>query len=117
MKTAAAALGTLERKSYGPGNSDSDQDQEALETEKKLTHELFSTASKQYNEAVAATHELLQNLLAGKPQTQWDHIVREMPERDSRAGANGKKPEGKRPKGFTLFLGCQELQKRTVIPA
>ncbi len=46
-----------------------------LETEKKLTHELFSTASKQYNEAVAATYELLRNLLAGEPQTQWDRII------------------------------------------
>jgi hypothetical protein len=47
MKTAAAALGTLERKSKGPRDSDSEQDQEALETEKKLTQELFSTAFKQ----------------------------------------------------------------------
>jgi hypothetical protein len=34
MKTAAVALGTLERKSFGPQDSDSEQDKEALETEK-----------------------------------------------------------------------------------
>ena len=55
MKTAAAALETLELKSVGPWDSDSKQNQEALETEKYLTHELFSTTSKQYNEAVGAT--------------------------------------------------------------
>jgi hypothetical protein len=33
MKTTAAALGALELKSIGPRDSDSDQDQEALETE------------------------------------------------------------------------------------
>ncbi len=49
MKTAAAALGTLEHKSIGPRDSDFEQDQEALKTEKKLTQELFSTASKQNN--------------------------------------------------------------------
>jgi hypothetical protein len=75
MKNAAVALGALQRKSIGPQDSSSHQDQEALETEKKLTHELFLTATKQYNEAVGATYELLRNLLAGKPQTQWDHII------------------------------------------
>ena len=39
MKTTAAALWTLERKSKGSRDSDSKQDQEALKTEKKLTHE------------------------------------------------------------------------------
>jgi len=34
MKTAAAALGALERKSVGPQDSHFEQDQEALETEK-----------------------------------------------------------------------------------
>ncbi len=36
MKTAAAALGTLERKSFGPRDSDSNQDQDAFETEKRF---------------------------------------------------------------------------------
>ncbi len=58
MKTAAA-LGALERKSVGPQDSDFEQDQEALEIEKKLNHELFSTASMQYNKAVGATYDLL----------------------------------------------------------
>ncbi len=59
MKTAAVTLVALKHKSIGPQNSDSEQDQDALETEKKLTQELFSTTTKQYNEAVGATYELL----------------------------------------------------------
>jgi hypothetical protein len=88
-----------------------------LETEKKLTQELFSTASKQYNEAVGATYELLRNLLAGEPQTQWDRIVREMHKRDSWAGANGERHDEKRPKGFKAFLDCLELHELTVFTA
>jgi hypothetical protein len=125
MKNAAATLGALQRKLVGPhGPSLNKKDQEALETEKEafktektLTQELLATATKQYNEAVAATYELLRNLLAGKPQTQWDRIVREMHERDSWAGADGEKHDGKRPKGFNAFLDCLELNKLTVFTA
>ncbi len=48
------------------------------------------TATKQYNKAVGATYKLLQNLLAGEPQTQWDPIVQEMYEHDLWAGADGE---------------------------
>ena len=75
------------------------------------------TASKQYNEAVGATYELLRNLLAGKQQTQWECIVREMHERESWAGADGEKHNGKRPKGFKAFSDCLELHKLTVFTA
>ncbi len=91
MKNAAASLGALKRKSIGPQEPSSKKDQEALESEKTLTQELFVTATKQYNEAVGATYELLRNLLAGEPQTQWDCIVREMHECNLWAGADGKK--------------------------
>jgi hypothetical protein len=117
MKTTAATLMALKRKSNGPRKEDSDEDPEALELETKLTQELLSTASKQYNEAVGATYELLRNLLAGEPQTQWDRIVREMHERDSWAGPNGEKQDGKRPKGFKAFKDCLELLKLTVFSA
>jgi hypothetical protein len=52
---------------------------------------MLMTATKVYNEAVAATYELLRILLASKPHTQWDHIIQEMHKRDSWAGANGEK--------------------------
>ncbi len=55
MKNSVAGLQAIQRKSVGPQDLSAHQDQEALETEEKLTQELFSTANKQYNEAVAAT--------------------------------------------------------------
>jgi hypothetical protein len=102
MKNAASALQAIQRKSVGPKESSANKDQEDLK-EEKLTRELLSTANKQYNKAVGATYKLLRNLLAGEPQTQWDRIVREMHERDLWAGADGKKHDGKRPKGFKAF--------------
>ena len=117
MKTTAATLIAIKRKSTGSQSENSDESPEDLELERKLTQELLSTASKQYNEAVGATYELLRNLLAGEPQTQWDRIIREMHERDSWAGPNGKKQDGKRPKGFKAFKDCLELLKLTVFSA
>ena len=58
-KNAAAALGALKSKANGPQEPSSKKDQEALESEKTLTQELFAIATKQYNEAVGATYELL----------------------------------------------------------
>jgi hypothetical protein len=51
------------------------------------------------------------------PQTQWDRIVQEMHECDSWAGTDGKKHDGKRPKGLKAFSDCQELHKLTVFTA
>ena len=117
MKTTAATLIAIKRKSDGSQSENSDESPEDLELERKLTQELLSTASKQYNEAVGATYELLRNLLAGEPQTQWDRIVREMHERGSWAGADGERHNGKRPKGFKAFMDCLELHKLTVFTA
>jgi hypothetical protein len=118
MKNAAAALRAIQCKSVGPKElSAKNQDQEDLETEKKLTQELLSIANKQYNEAVEASYELQRNLLASKLQTQWDRIVRETHERDSWAGADDEKHDGKRPKGLKAFSDCPELHKLTVFTA
>jgi hypothetical protein len=117
MKTTAETLIVIKRKLNGSQLENSDESPEDLELERKLTQELLSTASKQYNEAVGATYELLRNLLAGEPQTQWDCIVREMHERGSWAGADGERHNGKRPKGFKAFMDCLELHKLTVFTA
>ena len=69
---------------------------------------------KQYIEVVASTYELLCNLLAGEPQSQWDRIVREMHECDSWAGVDGTRHNKKRPKTWTSFQECIELHKLTV---
>jgi hypothetical protein len=78
MKNAASALRAIQRKSVGPKESGAqNQDQEDLKTEEKLTHELLSTANKQYNKAVGATYELLQNLLAGDTDPVGSHRLRD----------------------------------------
>ena len=50
---------------------------------------MLKTVTKDYNEDVAS-YELLHNLLASEPQTQWDHIVVEIHGHDSWAGLNGE---------------------------
>ena len=62
-------------------------------------------------------YELLCNLLASKPQTQWDRIVCKMHEHDLWAGVNGKKHNGKCPQGYSASLDCLELHKLTVFSA
>ena len=52
---------------------------------------MLASSTKGYNEAIAATYKLLCNLLASKPQTQWDCIIQEKHEHDLWAGADGKK--------------------------
>jgi hypothetical protein len=72
--------------------------------------------SKEY-EAIAATDELLCNLLAGKPCTQWVCIVQKLYKHDSWVGADGKKHKRKCPRGYVTFLDCLELHKLTVFSA
>ncbi len=64
-----------------------------------------------------STYEMLRNLLASKPQTQWDCIIQEMHEHDLWAGANGEKHDGKCSKSYIAFLDCLELDKLTVFTA
>ncbi len=90
---------------------------DALKIEKAQTQEMLKASTKGYNEAVAATYELLHNLLASEPQTQWDRIFVEMHERDSWAGPDGEKHDGKCPRGYFAFLDCLELHKLTVFTA
>ena len=67
---ASATLGVLKQNSIGPAESSSKKDHE-----KAQTQEMHKASTKWNNEAVAATYELLHNLLAIKLQTQWDCIV------------------------------------------
>jgi hypothetical protein len=118
------ALVALKQKTIGPWDASSDKDPEAtkatkesLQTEQTQTQEILESANKGYLEAVEATYKLLRSLLAGKPQTQWDRIVKEMHERDSWAGPDDKKQNGKRPKSYKAFLDCLELHELTVFSA
>jgi hypothetical protein len=76
--------------------------------------EILKTARKQYFETIAATYEVMQNLLAGDPQTQWDRIVKEMLEGDSWASPDRKEHQGSPVKCNKAFLDCVELHKLTV---
>ncbi len=64
---------------------------------------------KQDNKVIASTYELLCNLLAGKPQTQWDQILLEMHDGDSWAGVNGEKNKSKHAKSYAAFLDSLEI--------
>ncbi len=121
MKSASAGPGALKQKSILSVDSGSSKDlethkskKEAHKLKKALTQEMLVTATKANNDAVAFTYEMLPNLLASKPQTQWDCIVQEMHEHDSWAGANGEKHDGKCPKSYVTFSDCLELHKLTV---
>jgi hypothetical protein len=124
MKNAKVALVALKRKTIGPWDTSSDRDPEAtkaaketLKTKKTQTQEILESANKGYLQAVEATYELLQSLLAGEPQTQWDRIVKEMHKRDSWTGPDGEKQNGKRPKSYKAFLDFLELHKLTMFSA
>ncbi len=107
-------LEALKLKSIGPRDSSPDEDPDEIKAEIKETKELALETQKQYNEVVASTYELLRNLLVGKPQSQWDRIMREMHKRDSWAGVDGKRHDEKCPKTWTSFQECVELHKLMV---
>ncbi len=83
--------------------------------EKNQSLEILKNANKQYAEDVAATYEVMRNLLAGNLQTQWDRIVIEMHEGDSWAGPDGKEHQGSRVKCNKAFSDCVELHKLTTV--
>jgi hypothetical protein len=108
----------LQQKPIGPKEKPSKKDHGDTETsdevERKQTLEILKTAKEQYGEVIATTYEVVRNLLAGEPLTQWDRIVREMHESDSWAGPDGEEHTGVHPKGWAAFCDCIELHKLTV---
>jgi hypothetical protein len=126
MKNASAALLALKRKAreskkdrspQKDHEADEERSNEAPEAdaiEKKQSQDILNNAKKQNAEAIAATYEVMRNLLPGDPQTQWDRIVKEMHEGDSWAGPDGKEHEGSRVKCNKAFSDCVELHKLTV---
>ncbi len=114
-KNAKATLEALQQKPIGPKEKPSKKDHGDTETsdevERKQTLKILKTAKEQYGEVIATTYEVVRNLLAGEPLTQWDRIVREMHESDLWAGPDGKEHTGVRPRGWTAFCDCIELHK------
>ncbi len=75
---------------------------------------MLQEAQKAHDKAIAESYKQLRNLLSGDTQCQWDHVCREMHERDSWAAVNGHVTKGRRPRKWTSFLDCLELHKLTV---
>jgi hypothetical protein len=82
--------------------------------EETQSQEIFKDAKAKYVKAIEATYEVMCNLLAGDPQTQWNRIIKEMHEGDSWAGPDGKEHQGSRLKCNKAFSDCVELHKLTV---
>ncbi len=81
------------------------------------TQQMLQETQKVHDKAIAELYKQLRNLLSGNAQSQWDHICREMNERDSWAAVNSQVTEGRHPQTWTSFLDCLELHKLTVFSA
>jgi hypothetical protein len=89
MKNANAALLALKckareskkdkspRKDQEADDEQSDESPQANVVEKNQFLEILKNAKKHYAAAIGATFKVMRNLLAGDPQTQWDHIIEE----------------------------------------
>jgi hypothetical protein len=89
----------------------------ARKVEIEQTSQMLQEAQKAHDKAIAKTYEQLRNLLSGDAQSQWDHVCREMHERDSWAAVNGQVTKGRHPRTWMFFLDCLELHKLTVFSA
>jgi len=90
-------------------------DAEKLELEG--TEKLVSEAKAEFLKAVLKPFDLILQLLIGEAQTQWDKIVKEMFDRDTWTGVNGKAHDGARLRTWKSLMDCIELHKLTVLPA
>jgi len=88
---------------------------EKLELEE--TEKLVSEAKAEFLKAVQKPFDLVRQLLIGEGRTQWDKIIKEMFDRDTWVGVNGKTHEGPRMRTWKSLTDCIELHKLTVLPA
>jgi hypothetical protein len=89
----------------------------ARKVEIEQTQQMLQEAQKAHNKAITKSYKQLRNLLSGDAQSQWDHVCREMHERDWWAAVNGQVTKGRRPQTWTSFLDCLELHKLTIFSA
>jgi len=78
---------------------------------------LVSEAKAEFLKAVQKPFDLVHQLLIGEARTQWDKIVKEMFDRDTWVGVNGKTHKGPRVWTWKSLTDCIELHKLTVLPA
>jgi hypothetical protein len=84
---------------------------------KKTPTDAVSEAKAEFLKAVLKPFDLVRQLLIGEAQTQWDKIVKEMFDRDTWTGVNGKTHDGPRLRTWKSLTDCIELHKLTVLPA
>jgi hypothetical protein len=61
--------------------------------------------------AVQKPFDLIRQLLSGEARTQWDKIVKEMFDRDTWMGVNGKTHDGPHLQTWKSLTDCIELHK------
>jgi len=81
------------------------------------TEKLVSEAKAEFLKAVQKPFDLVRQLLIGEARTQWDKIVKEMFDRDTWVGVNGKTHDGPRMRTWKSLTDCIELHKHMVLPA
>ena len=120
-KLARDQMGVLENiqnslgGSTATGKKKTPTDVEKLELEG--TEKLVSEAKAEFFKAVQKPFDLVRQLLIGEARTQWDKIVKEMFDRDTWVGVNGKTHDGPRMRTWKSLTDCIELHKLTVLPA
>jgi len=81
---------------------------EAEQLELEGTEKLVSEAKAEFVEAVQKPFDLIPQLLIGEARTQWDKIVKEMFDRDTWVGVNGKMRDGPRLRTWKSLTDCIE---------
>ena len=120
-KLARDQMGVLEtiQKSLGGSSATGKKKTptEAEQLELEGTEKLVSEAKAEFVKAVQKPFDLIRQLLIGEARTQWDKIVKEMFDRDTWMGVNGKTHDGPRLRTWKSLTDCIELHKLTVLPA
>jgi len=112
-KAARDQMGVLEdiHKSFS-GSTAAGKKKTTTEAEKlelEGTEILISEAKAEFLKAVQKPFDLVRQLLIGEAQTQWDKIVKEMFDRDTWVGVNGKTHGGPHVRTWKSLTDCIEL--------
>jgi hypothetical protein len=110
-------MGVLEDIQKSLGGSTATGKKKTLTDAEKLelegTEKLVSEAKAEFLKAVQKPFDLVRQLLIGEARTQWDKIVKEMFDRDTWVGVNGKTHDGPRVRTWKSLMDCIELHKLT----
>jgi hypothetical protein len=101
--------------SIATGRKKTMTDVEKLELEG--TEKLVSEAKAEFLKAVQKPFDLVCQLLIREARTQRDKIIKEMFDRDTWVGVNGKTNEGPRMRTWKSLTDCIEFHKLMVLPA